>query len=414
MIKDHTPADTGILVHLGGVETPQGKVIIRHVLSKPANPSMDLSTITTFLQFCTKCHDLDLALNVWSWCKPVRDQTKDERGLMIITLVFLLFCGRIDLNLGRSVWNEIKALKLHHYPQLVGAMLSVLASHRASGEADEIIAQLTLGKMMNEKMLSSLLCSYSHVGRGEEAWLLLQRIKSETPDVVNLFSYNAVIDALARSGKFDRAFEIADCAKKAGFTPDLITWMSILSPCRARSDLSNAVKAFNYIKNLQSPGDHLAAAYVVMADVYRASGNEQAARLLHRERLDRKLFKQRGAVKMTMGGKSYEFHVAQIPKDLLHLAEAVELKLEEWTLYLESQGASTESIQCRHSENMALACAVVSGLKVVVLRKNLRICSSCHIASLLITVLEGIEIHHWDNSVVHKMKNGLCSCCSYY
>ncbi len=63
-----------------------------------------------------------------------------------------------------------------------------------------------------------------------------------------------------------------------------------------------------------------------------------------------------------------------------------------------------------HSEKLALAYAVTQQMKLVVMRKNLRVCSVCHEASRELALLENIVIHHWDKSRVHNiMKDGKCS-----
>ena len=77
-------------------------------------------------------------------------------------------------------------------------------------------------------------------------------------------------------------------------------------------------------------------------------------------------------------------------------------------------GVSTTSITCQHSEILALAFAVVSGQKDITLQKNLRICSICHNASVTLTKIENIAIRHVDQSRVHVMSDGVCSCGGRY
>ena len=75
---------------------------------------------------------------------------------------------------------------------------------------------------------------------------------------------------------------------------------------------------------------------------------------------------------------------------------------------------STTSIACQHSEMLALALAVVSGQKDITLKKNLRICSICHNASVTLTKIDNIVICHFDQSRVHVMSDGVCSCGGKY
>jgi len=299
-------------------------------------------------------------------------------------------------------------------PGVIGTKLTVL-SYFGSNGIDKFLSGISTD-VMTGPMFSAILASYSHQGRGQDAWSLLQRTKLKNKDIVDLRAYSSVIDAFARKGEFSSAMEIIKHAREEGIEPDVITWMSILSPCRRYAELSFALQVFDEIKACHSSSDQaIASAYVLMRDVYRACGDYAAADALHEERLRKGFNKQRGAVKVTVHGKTYLFHVSEIPKELSSYSEAINAKLEEWSIFLSTQKVSIESIKCRHSEKLALAFAVIKGLKDISLEKNLRICLECHAASIHITKLEGITIRHWDNSKrVHIMQDGACSCGGRY
>jgi len=191
-------------------------------------------------------------------------------------------------------------------------------------------------------------------------------------------------------------------------------WITILSPCRHYANLSVALQVFNIIRNHYSSSEEMAAAYVLMGDVYKICGKNQEAESLHKERIKRGYFKERGAVTTTVNGKTHIFHVGEIPPELEKETSVIMSKLDNWSVWLIGQGVSIESLQCRHSEKLALAYAVAQGETNIILRKNLRICQKCHEASIHISKLEGIKIQHWDRSRVHVMENGSCSCGGYY
>ena len=79
--------------------------------------------------------------------------------------------------------------------------------------------------------------------------------------------------------------------------PDIITWISILSPCRHFGNLEVAQEVFELIKTIECNDEDMSVAYVLMADVYKKCGQESASNDLHKERLDKGLFKKRGAGK---------------------------------------------------------------------------------------------------------------------
>jgi len=294
----------------------------------------------------------------------------------------------------------------------------VMASNGKKLETDSLLDNIP-PEQINSAMLTSVLTAYSHNGCAKEAWALLQKIKSVSQahgkDVVGINAYTAVVDAYARIGEFDSALDIVQKAIEAGITPDAVMWVTILSPCRHYNALSYAEEVFNKILSLDTISDEMiTSAYVLMADIYKACGHIGKAEDLHKERLARGLIKERGAVTTTIQDKTYTFYVNEIPPELSEAVPNIQAKLDEWSLWLISQGVSVESIQCRHSEKLALASAVIANEKNIVLRKNLRVCSACHEASVQITKLEGITIHHWDRSRLHVMENGKCSCGGFY
>ncbi|KAL9679005.1 hypothetical protein QQ045_016858 [Rhodiola kirilowii] len=75
-----------------------------------------------------------------------------------------------------------------------------------------------------------------------------------------------------------------------------------------------------------------------------------------------------------------------------------------------------EEIIFAHSERLAIAFGLLntpqhSRITVV---KNLRVCIDCHLATALISKMEGREIVARDSSRFHHFKNGVCSCGNHW
>ena len=71
-----------------------------------------------------------------------------------------------------------------------------------------------------------------------------------------------------------------------------------------------------------------------------------------------------------------------------------------------------EEIVLSHSEKLAIGLALIStppGTRIMIV-KNLRVCIDCHIATALISKIEGREIVARDSSRFHHFKDGYCSC----
>lgn len=404
------PTDSARLIY-SGIGTQEARHLI--VETVKVAQVVDLRVLGVFLKLCAKCHDIQLAQHVWAWGAQSRASTSDMRSLTLVTVQMLMVTGKGNLETVYEVWNDVDQMKISQEPEVIGAMLSVLASHGKKEEARTLFSNVPLSKV-SAPMLASVLTAYSHCACASEAWELLQfMLDNQKGMIVGLNAFTVVVDAYARKGQFEKAFEVIEKSITAGFVPDSVMWMTFLSPCRRYGALAWAQKAFSVLQNAKSE-EMRAAAYVVMSDVYRVCGDVVSSERMHTERIQRGLFKERGAVTTTVQGQTYTFHVNEVPSELRAFSDEIYRKLDEWVLWLSSQEVSTESIMCRHSEKLALAFAVLKKENHVILRKNLRICSSCHAASIAITRLEGIKISHWDKSRVHTMEDGKCSCGGFY
>jgi pentatricopeptide repeat protein len=369
--------------------------------------------------------DTDLLEKVWKWSTSLREHmqqqnTPDNHIALQYVQYIVAMSQRGHLDKALLAWKEWKQSPLGKSEGvgssdvLRSAMIAAAASHGDAETAEELYhsrptsdTNPTPGFVENNGMLLSLLTAYAHAGVPDKA--VKQLRIAENAGSVNIREYTAVVDACARVGDFEQAQVIIDGMRSKGGMPDVIMWMTLLGPCRRYRNVSVAQHVF---KNVLKTGDHdqKAAAYVVLADVYNAIGRQDHADELHQLRLTLGLQKQRGAVDVIVKSKVWTFHVGEIPSELAEFVPAIEAKLDEWARILSVQGVSTESILCRHSEKLALAFAIVSGQKDITLKKNLRVCSACHNASVALTVTEGIVIRHQDRSRVHVMKNGACSC----
>eukprot|EP00300_Choanocystis_sp_HF-7_P001244 c11001_g1_i1.p1 GENE.c11001_g1_i1~~c11001_g1_i1.p1 ORF type:complete len:547 (+),score=94.86 c11001_g1_i1:2-1642(+) len=395
----------------------------------------DVDTLTgKFLSLILKrtstLHDADLMDRVWAWSAPVRHHlqtttTPDpENHIALHHVQYILAMSRIGhLDKARAAWKEWIESPLGSSDQATGAdilraaMISAVASHGDAETAEQLYHSrpatyaLPTTFYSDKSALISLLTAYSHAGLPARALQKLREAEAAGP--VDVQVYTAAIDAFARAGDFEQAHTIIADMQAKGVSPNAITWTTILGPCRRYRNVSVAERAFEQIRQIGSPGDQ-AAAFVVLAEIYTAANRPELAEKLNEERLTLGLHKQRGEVNVTVDGEVFAFHVGAIPKKLADMADAIEAKLDDWTRLLSASGVSAESIMCRHSEKLALAFAVLRGQKDVTLRKNLRICSACHDASCALTSIEGIVIRHQDQSRVHIMRDGKCSCGNRY
>ena len=408
-----------------GIDSNEETRLMDELLQQPCPSDLDPRAIGVLLKVCDRRHNFMFGNRVWEWATPRRRaRYGNNEDLCYIVAQYLLLCGRTgNMEIAKRVWQEAKTTGLTQVPIVTGSMLSIFAAHGAEDETLALLKDISPDSL-NSHMLTAGLTAFSHSGNVDAARELLasvvghshnhsQRSPGDAP-VAGIKAYTALVDAYARKGDFSSALKVIEQAKsKKGVGQDDVMWMTVLSPCRHFKNLPVARIAFDAVQRLGSP-ECRAAAYVLMSDVYRACGNLPAALRIQQERLKKGLAKERGAVTLSVDGKTHVFHVAEIPAEISHASEDIYKKLEEWSLWLSSCGVSNDSIRCQHSENLALAYAVTQKMKHVVIRKNLRICGACHEASKHITRLEGILIHHWDRLRLHVMEDGECSCADRY
>lgn len=411
------PTDYARVIHSGIDSLDEETRLMNQLFQLPCPHELDPRVIGVLLKTCNARHEFDLARKAWQWATPRRHAKANDHELRYVTAQYLLLCGRTgNMAVARQVWEDAKNAGIAHLPIVTGSMLSILAAHGADDEVLTLIKNIPPSSF-NSHMLTTALTACSHSGNVDAARALMDQIEADNrqPPVADIRSYTALVDAYARSGDFTSALAIIERAKsQSNIGEDDVMWMTVLGPCRHFKNLPVAQMAFDAVKRLGSP-EQLASAYVLMSDVLKARGDVSAASRMQQERLEKGLAKERGTVMLSMGdGKTHVFHVREIPPELSHASSAIHRKLKEWSLWLAACGVSDESIQCQHSEKLALAYAITQGMSHVVLRKNLRICEACHEASKQITVLESISIHHWDRSRVHIMQDGKCSCNGRY
>ncbi len=404
------------------------QVAVRDMLSVLPCPTDDPKFASSILKKVSSSKDLGLIEHVWKWIYPQRahqlQHDSPDNHIALLYLQYIRVMSRMGfLQNALLAWNEwqhstLGSTEVAQYSDILrSAMIAAVATHGDAKTAEEIYSSrpptsvTTPGTPTLDMMLVSLLTAYSHAGRPDRAVALLQEAESRGP--VSVILYNTVIDACARVGDFAQAQAIIARMREKAVLPDAVTWTTILGPCRSHHNLPVAEVAFEHLLKSGNPEDQ-AVAFVLLADVYRAVGKSDEAKKLHDRRLGLRLYKLRGAVNVTADGQVYKFHVGAIPEEAADMAPAINAKLDEWARVLSANGVSTESIMCRHSEKLALAFAVLKGQQDIVLEKNLRICSACHQASCALTIIEGIVIRHKDQSRIHIMRDGKCSCQGRY
>ncbi|XP_073155841.1 pentatricopeptide repeat-containing protein At2g27610 isoform X2 [Henckelia pumila] len=233
--------------------------------------------------------------------------------------------------------------------------------------------------------------------------------------------YSCMVDLYGRAGMLDKAMALIN---RMHFPPSATVWRTLLAACRVHRNLELGEFA---AKKLISHHPQDSAAYVLLANLYAASGHWRDRAKVRKLMDDRQVKKETGFSWIEVKNKTYAFMAG----DASHpLSDHIYKKLEELSIRLRDAGyqpdtnyvlhdieeEQKEAILSRHSERLAIAFGLISvpaGIPIQII-KNLRVCVDCHTVIKIISKMEGREIIVRDSNRFHHFKEGLCSCKDYW
>ncbi|KAJ0986038.1 hypothetical protein J5N97_004394 [Dioscorea zingiberensis] len=301
------------------------------------------------------------------------------------------------------------------------AMISGLAMTGHGKISFGLFSQIVkLGIQPNGNTFIGLLCSCTHSGLVEDGrryFNTMTQVYSLTPRIEH---YGCLIDLLGRAGMLGEARQLI---KDMPMEANAVIWGALLAGCKIHRDSHLAEEVLKQLIELEP---HNSGNYVLLSNIYSASGRWEDAARLRTCMVEKGIRKTPGCSWVEVNGMVHEFRVG----DKSHpLSEKIYAKLDELGKQLKSLGymPTTEVVLFDieeeekeyslgyHSEKLAIAFALLSlgpegTIRVV---KNLRVCNDCHVAIKLIAKVTGREIIVRDNNRFHCFKEGYCSCNDY-
>ncbi|XP_055836249.1 pentatricopeptide repeat-containing protein At2g27610 [Solanum dulcamara] len=233
--------------------------------------------------------------------------------------------------------------------------------------------------------------------------------------------YSCMVDLYSRAGMLDKAMAIIN---KMPFPAGAIVWRTLLAASRVHRNVEIGKLAAENLISLQ-PQD--SAAYVLLSNLYAATGDWQERAKVRKLMDVRKVKKEIGYSWIEVKNKTYSFMAGDVSHPL---SDSIYMKLDELCGRLKDAGyhpdtnyvlhdvedEHKEAILSRHSERLAIAFGLIAtspGIPIQIV-KNLRVCGDCHSVIKLISKIEGREIIVRDSNRFHHFKAGLCSCGDYW
>ncbi|XP_047324839.1 putative pentatricopeptide repeat-containing protein At5g52630 [Impatiens glandulifera] len=233
--------------------------------------------------------------------------------------------------------------------------------------------------------------------------------------------YACMIDLLGRCGKLNEAEELLN---QMDVEPDSTIWKALLGASRVYGNVELAERAAKALFELE-PCD--ATSYVMLANIYSATGLFENAAKIRRVMKTKGVTKEPGRSWIEMNNAVHTF----MSEDRGHPnSDMIYGKVEEIMLSIKRAGYVPdmrfalhdvdEEVKERglayHGEKLAVAFGLIFLPQTAPIRiyKNLRVCGDCHTAMKFISSVYGRHIILRDSNCFHHFKRGICSCEDYW
>ncbi|XP_020593090.1 pentatricopeptide repeat-containing protein At5g50990 [Phalaenopsis equestris] len=326
-------------------------------------------------------------------------------------------CGKIDI--ARRIFDSVKRFSLS--VSIWNAMITGLAIHGRGSEALQVFCSMTKEAIFPDKItFVGILTACSHCGMVKEARFYFDSMQRDFSIKPQLEHYGAMVDALARAGQLDAAYEII---KDMPFAPDSAIWRALLGACRRNGRWDVAEMLMGKMKRCHS-GD-----YVLLSSIYSSAKDWEKAEGVWRVMKENGVRKGKGLSWVEVDGRVLQFKAGDRSRrtsdDIYRvLGELMGRAKEEG--YVPNTEVATKDVSeeekeetlSSHSEKLAVAYCVMSnggeGVEDIRVSKNLRTCWDCHEWMKVVCTVLGRVIIVRDRIRFHRFENGACSCGDYW
>ncbi len=248
---------------------------------------------------------------------------------------------------------------------------------------------------------------------------------------------------MARKGSLEEGLAViteyeANAAGAEGVGADDVMWGSLLNGCIKHKDMAMAERVFEGMMGRFGSDKRyearMAASCVVMRNLYALHGEKEKVQRMRDLMKENGWKKEPGYSEIDVFGKLHRFFAGDeyLRKSGEKEYLRIDGKLEELSTKFKSdhgyvqdtsvitrdlhEDETEESVLWRHSEKIALSYGLLTTKAdhVIVINKNLRICSDCHEFIRLTSLTESRKVIVSDANRVHVFEHGKCSCNGYY
>lgn len=300
-------------------------------------------------------------------------------------------------------------------------MIDGYGTHGFGKEAVNLFDEMCRGNMSpNDVTFLCIISACSHSGLVEEGRRFFTIMKEKYGLEPAMDHYGAMVDLLGRAGHLDEAWNFIQTMPVA---PGINVYGAMLGACKIHKNVDLGEKAADKLFELQ-PED--GGYHVLLANIYAiASMWKKVAKV--RTLMQRKgIQKTPGCSSVDLRNEVHTFYSGstshpQSEKIYAYLSKLIErIKAAGYTPDSSSIHDVEDDVQEQllntHSEKLAIAFALINtkASTTIHIRKNLRVCTDCHNATMFISLITKREIIVRDMHRFHHFKDGTCSCGGYW
>lgn len=305
---------------------------------------------------------------------------------------------------------------------LWNAMIVGYSKHGLGMEALQLFEQMhKLGMTPDDVTFVGVLSACSHAGLINEGRYYFDSMSRDHCIAPKVQHYACMVDLLGRAGCLNEAY---DLIKKIPFDPDAAVWGALLAGCRVHANMGLGKVAAEHLYELEP---HHSGHYVVLSNMYAASGRWDDVEKVRKKMKDRGVAKEPGLSWIEINHKVHTFLAGDRShpqtKDIYtvlgilakHMKYAGYVPNTNFVLH-DVEEEQKNHIICYHSEKLAIAFGLINSPPTTTIQivKNLRVCGDCHSAAKFISKLVSREIVVRDANRFHHFKDGQCSCGDYW
>lgn len=338
--------------------------------------------------------------------------------LVVSSALVTMYAKKGDIESANEVFKRQQERDLVSW----NSMISGYAQHGYGKKALSVFKEMKNRNLeMDVITFIGVISACTHTGLVNEGEVYFNMMVNNPHISPTMEIYSCMVDLYSRAGILDKAMALIDGMP---FPAGATVWRTLLAACRVHRNLELGKIAAEKLISCQ-PQD--SAAYVLLANLYAATGNWPDRAKVRKLMDERKVKKETGYSWIEVKNNTYSF----VAGDVSHpLSDQIYRKLGELSIRLRDAGyqpdtnyvlhdieeEQKEAILSRHSERLAIAFGLISlspGIPIRII-KNLRVCGDCHTVIKLISKIEGREIVVRDSNRFHHFSKGLCSCGDYW